>query len=273
MSPLLHRWSLLLFLVPGCGSDPASDDPAPGDPQPSLDPPGVAASDDGLSDEFDDPATLSRWRRWHEVLGVDPRHELLDIGQTNPDQLTVRPRTSGWFGGFEGPLLYKMIRGDFMVETSVAATKIGDPSVPPDEQFNSAGLLVRDPVHGEGRANWVMYNVGRQLGERVASEGKTTVNSESTLELADGANRGRLRICRLGSSFILARQLEGESQFIVTQRYERGDLPAEVQVGMIVNGWNSSGQQPDLSRTPDLEATFDYVRFSVPTGEGDCTAG
>lgn len=268
MASSLARWSLLSILLSGCGADSPS-----GEAQPSLDPAGVPATDAGLSDEFDDPATLPRWRRWHEVVGVDARHELLDIDQTNPGMLTLRPRAGGWFGGFEGPLLYKMLRGDFLVETSVQAAKVGDPGAPPDEAFNSAGLMVRDPAHGEGQANWIMYNVGRQQDDRVATEGKTTVDSQSTLELVDGANGGRLRICRLGSSFILARQLEGESQFTVTQRYDRSDLPGDVQVGMIANGWNSSEPQPDLSRTPDLEGTFDYVRFSVPSGEDACTAG
>lgn len=257
-------WPLALALVLSACSDD-------GDTQASLDPPGVVASD-ALSDELDDPATLSRWRLWHQVQGEDPRHTLLDVAQTNPGMLTLRPRAGGWYGAYQGPLLYKMVRGDFRVETSVSAAKIGDPQAPPDEQFNSAGLIARDPEYGPGHDDWVMVNTGRQLGTLVGSEGKTTVGSQSTLELSEGPPRGQLRICRVGSGIVLARRLEGETAWRVMNRYDRPDLPEDLQVGMVATGWNTAEQDPDLGRTPDLEATFDYVRYALPSSEADCVA-
>ncbi len=250
------------LLLTACGSS---------DPQPSLDPEGTPASN-GLSDELDDPATLSRWRQWDQVQGEDPSYEHLDLAQSNPGRLTLRPKAGGWYGSYQGPFIYKMVRGDFRVETWVSAAKLGNPEAPPDEQFNSAGLMVRDPETGPGFDDWVMVNTGRQLGTLVGSEGKTTVGSQSTLELVEGSFRGRLRICRTGPTVVLARMLEGETQWRVLNRYDRPDLPADVQVGMVATGWNTSEQQPDLGRTPDLEATFDYVRFSGAAGESDCVA-
>lgn len=262
-SPWALAASLLLpvLLAAGCGQGD--------DPMPSLDPAGVPASAE-LSDELDDPASLSRWRVWHEVQGEDPRHDLLDIAQTNPGMLTVRPKAGGWYGRHQGPLVYTMVRGDFRVETWVSAAKLGRPDAPPDEQFNSAGLIARDPEHGPGHDDWVMVNVGRQRGELVGSEGKTTVGSQSTLELVEGPHRGRLRICRVGGVIVLARMLEGETAWRVLNRYERGDLPEDLQVGMVATAWNGAEEEPDLSRTPDVEGTFDYVRFMVPGGEADC---
>jgi hypothetical protein len=253
-------WALLLLLS-ACPGD---------DPEPSLDPEGIPASTD-LSDEFDDPATLSRWRQWDEVEG-ETRTEHLDLAETHPGMLTLRPRAGGWYGSHSGPLIYKMVSGDFRVETWVSAHQLGDPEAPPNEQFNSAGLLARDPEHGPGHDDWVMVNTGRQLGALVGSEGKTTVGSQSTLELVEGPFRGRLRMCRVGGVIVLARMLEGETAWRMLNRYERGDLPQSVQVGMVATGWNTGEPEPDLSRTPDLEATFDYVRFAVPSGETDCTA-
>lgn len=268
--PAVLSWASLPFaaalLLPiACGSE--DDEPL----QPDLDPAGAPASG-SLSDEFDDPSTLARWRQWHQVQGEDPRHELLDLAERNPGMLTIRPRAGGWYGHHQGPLLYTMVSGDFRVETWVSAAKVGDPQAPPDEQFNSAGLMARDPEHGPGHDDWVMMNTGRQLGTLVGSEGKTTVGSQSTLELVDGPFRGRLRICRVGSAFVLVRLLEGETEWRVMNRYDRPDLPTDLQVGLVVNGWNSSGEEPDLGRTPDLEATFDYVRFALPQSEADCVA-
>ncbi len=235
-------------------------------------PAGAAGSDPGLSDEFNDASTMSQWRRWDQVAGREALHDVLDISTTNDGMLTLQPRTSGWYDHFEGPLLYKMVQGDFLAETFVAATSRTTPGAIPSEQFNSAGMLVRDPTHGRGHDNWVMVNTGRQRGDLIASEGKTTVDSRSDLQLFDGANRGRLRLCRVGTAVVVARQLEGETEFTVTNRFDRPDLPAQVQVGLVANGWNTSDPEPDLSRTPDLEATFDYIRFSVPASETDCIA-
>jgi hypothetical protein len=272
-----ERWASTAFLpallgtvlAAGCGD--SGDGGDGGDPEPNLDPPGDPVSD-ARSDEFDDPATLSRWRVWSQVQGEDPRHDLLDIAQTNPGHLTLRPKAGGWYGTYQGPLVYTMVRGDFRVETWVSAAKLGNPDAPPDQQFNSAGLLARDPEHGPGHDDWVMVNTGRQLGDLVGSEGKTTVGSQSTLELVEGPHRGRLRICRVGGAVVLARRLEGEAAWRLLNRYDRADLPEDLQVGMVATAWNTAEPEPNLAGTPDIEATFDYVRFSVPGGEGDCVA-
>lgn len=258
----LRSYALLLpVLLPACGQD--------GDAEPSLDPAGAPVSAD-LSDELDDPATLSRWRQWHEVQGGEPRHDLLDLAERTPGMLTLRPKAGGWYGRHAGPFLYKMVSGDFRVETWVSAAKLGNPDAPPDQQFNSAGLIARDPETGAGHDDWVMVNTGRQLGALVGSEGKTTVGSQSTLELVEGSFRGRLRLCRVGGVIVLARMLEGETAWRVIHRYERGDLPRDLQVGMVATAWNTAEQEPDLAGVPDVEATFDYVRFAGVEGEEDC---
>ena len=257
--------TLLLGLALGCSS---TDDTAPPSPEPA----GAPASQAGLSDEFDDASTLSNWRIWHKVKGVDATHDLLDISTSHDGMMTLRPKAGGWYADNESPFIYKMIRGDFMVEIQVNAAHRERADDPPDEQFNSAGMMARDPASVPGRANWVMFNTGRQLGEQVASEGKTTVNSESTLELIDGPHHGLLRMCRVGAALVLARQLDGETSFSVVHRFDRSDLPTDLQVGLVAGAWNTSAENPDTSRTPDLEATFDYIRFSAIATEADCTA-
>ena len=272
----MTRFNLALLaaaVVLGCTSGDQTDGVAGGDGLSTVDEPaGRAASEPGLSDEFDDAATLSQWRVWHEVKGVAATHSLLDIDSSNAGMMTLRPKSGGWFDDFEAPLIYKMVRGDFMVEIDVAATKIGSPDAPPDKQFNSAGLMARDPRFGSGRANWVMFNTGRQLGDQIASEGKTTVNSSSVLELIDGPHRGLLRMCRVGNVIVLARQLEGEPSFSVVNRFDRVELPQDLQVGLVAGGWNTSAEAPDTSQDPDLEARFDYIRFSAIGAEADCVA-
>jgi hypothetical protein len=120
ISSVRLSWVLLLILT-GCQGD---------GPEESLDPEGVEASDE-LSDELDDPGTLSRWRQWDEVEGGE-RTEHVDVAESNPGMLTLRPKAGGWYGSYQGPLIYKMVRGDFRVETWVSAAKVGNGEVPPE---------------------------------------------------------------------------------------------------------------------------------------------
>lgn len=226
-----------------------------------------------FSDEFDDPATLADWTRRHEAEGGPAQYTTLDISETNEGQLTIIPTAGGWFNEFDGPFLYKMVEGDFILETQVVAESRQSPGEPPMNLYNSAGLMVRDPEHGPGSENWVIHNVGRQSLEMgVATEGKTTTNSTSILELVPGTNSGRLRICRIGADVILARMLADENTFTETHRYVRGDMNGELQVGLMVNGWNSNGSMPDTDIEPDVIGRFDYVRLSQPQSEADCFA-
>lgn len=240
------------------GSGSAGLDPADADPE--------------FSDEFDDASTLSSWMRGHEVEGRDAQYSVLDVDDSSPGALTIVPTREGWFGDFDGPLLFKMIEGDFVVETLVRAGNTADENSAPTRFFNSAGLLVRDPMHAPGQEDWIMHNVGFQA-TFVGSEGKTTVGSQSMLTLVPGERQGRIRMCRFGDRFVLVRLLDGDTGgFMQTHEFMRPDLPDSLQVGLVANGWNSEGIEPDTTITPDLRASFDYIRLWRPTSPADCVA-
>jgi hypothetical protein len=224
-----------------------------------------------LSDEFDEPDALAQWRLRDVVEGTPAQYTTLDVDETTAGHLTIVPTASGWFADFDGPFMFKLVEGDFIVETHAAATSLSNPPGPPMEFFNSAGLLVRDPDHGENQEDWVAHNTGYQ-NQQVGTEGKSTVGSHSELTIQPGIHHGRLRICRIGDEVILTRELDDEDGFRETHRFSRPDLPSEVQVGLMSNGWNSLGVAPDTAREPDVMATFDYVRFWRPAGEADCLA-
>src|SRR5690606_5528797 len=97
-----------------------------------------------LSDEFDDPNTRACWFVLHEVEGAAPTFDHLDIAETVPGAMTMLPRAGGWFHHFHGPLLYKEVAGDFMLEVEASATSIVNPGGVPTRPFNSTGLLLRD---------------------------------------------------------------------------------------------------------------------------------
>lgn len=266
----------LTSIAVGCGDPDAVDDGvvvgepfedeggdvgSTGDEPDATDDPLVA-----LSDEFDDPETLANWQLASEADGTPLAHQYLEIASGT---LGLEPTSTAWYGDYRGPLLFKLVEGDFVVEIDVSAVSPSDLSTPPSLPFNAAGLLVHNPGSGPGHENWLAYNVGRQLSS-IAVEGKNTVESESVLTLVDDLHYGRLRVCRVGNVFILAKQFDGDDAWVEQHVFVRNDFAPEVRVGLIANGWNSVVEQPDPSIASDVRGVFEYVHFWTPESEADC---
>ncbi|MEL6988548.1 MAG: hypothetical protein AAGK97_12050, partial [Bacteroidota bacterium] len=118
-------------------------------------------------------------------------------------------------------------------------------------------------------------------------ETKTTVNSNSTLVVNSvNSNDVIIRIARINGYIIML--VDDGAGFYVHRRFERNDMPEEIQVGCIAyTDWekvqtyspifhNSNvlnndlnpdpSNQPSQLFNPDMVAQFDYVRFSdVPS--------
>jgi regulation of enolase protein 1 (concanavalin A-like superfamily) len=214
----------------------------------------------GLSDDFSNSATLSTWKILSQVEGTPQPYNRLDIGKTRPGYLTVVPNVSVWYMNETGTMLFKTVRGDFMVTASVDTHTVGDPATPPRNPYNSAGLVARDPGSHSGSQNWIVCNVGMQ-DSSTGSEVKTTRNSVSQLHLEGGAEDGQVRMARRGDTFTMLRKLRGESTWRVIGTYRRPEMPAALQVGIMCNGY----------QTADLAAHFDFVRFATPRSAGDLT--
>lgn len=220
---------------------------------------------EGLSDEFDSAASRADWNFLNETTLAST----VDFDTSNPGTLTVVPRQGGWFEDDQGPFVYKMVTGDFVVQTHVNARNTSNRNAAPTQGFNSAGLMARDPASVQGGENWVMYNLGYQESG-VAAEGKSTRDSVSWLFFEPAPHVGTLVLCRLGGTFHMWLKLDGETSWTETHRFTLGDsnrpaptMPDTLQVGVIANGFNGP---------PDITAEFDYVRFAVPNSLADCTA-
>jgi hypothetical protein len=220
----------------------------------------VSAED--LSDTFDDPKTLKNWK----ILEVQGRkmdlYEKIDIGQSRKGWLTIVPRRSrGWYQETMGPMVYKEVEGDFLIETRVMTRSRSAKDQAPQATYNSGGLIVRNPASGPRQQNWVVVNVGKQ-DPNTGTEVKTTVNSASQLELQEGTHSGDLRLARIGTTIYCLSKLEGKTEWTLIKEFNRRDLPKRVQVGLMANAWGDAG---------DAIAEYDYVRFSVPKQQSDLT--
>jgi hypothetical protein len=207
----------------------------------------AAASDDFAGSRLD-PA-------W-QLFNRDMVHVSLSGGALH----LVPPRMCVWFHGDRGPLLYKIVRGDFVVTAAVRARRASDPEKPVGKLFQFGGLMAR---HGGASAENYVFNVVGERGGFLSVETKSTANGHSSVEGPEWpSGDAELRICRVGARFRLFKRALGARAWIEAITYDRPDLPPELQVGPFAYAYTEK---------PDLRASFDWVRFTKAATEADCT--
>lgn len=234
-----------------------------------------------LSDEFVSASSLDAWLVETVVDGWPEQAALLQIDEA-AGALTLEPETSGWFEDYRGVLRYKLVSGDFRVETRLRATGLA--AAVPSRAFSLAGIMARVPRHESepadwqpGQENWLFITAGTADAPGAPQfETKNTVDSTSALITHPGQQGWlELRIQRRGPRFDLSRRLPGED-WNTLRTLVRDDFPETIQVGLLAyTDWPTVSTFADaesfneaLVPSPpgqrDLRAEFDYVRFSDP---------
>jgi hypothetical protein len=241
--PFLLRWVGLL-----AGSQLAVDPPgalAPGDP---------AESASGPSLYFDDPfdgAGLDAGWRIHNP-------GLLQLAVAN-GELLLRPTAGGpsatWFAAGEGPMVYRLVSGDFTATAAVRSNRITNPNLPPPANFDMGGLCARDPRSDVGPHDWLHVAVGGGVPQNpIVVEDKTTDDSVSDLRLHSiAAPRGQVRIARRGAMIHLLYREGSGAPWTLLRSHSRPDLGPALQVGPHVFSWS-----PNV----DVQAHFDWITIT-----------
>jgi hypothetical protein len=199
-------------------------------------------------------------------------------------------RTPVWYSDTSGAMLYTYISGDFLVETKVTSNLRSDMTQQSDSRYTSAGLIVRDPASSSGKMRWMVFNIGYQDGyfgteikttrdstggfSLEAFTGNTSLSTWFSNKLEGPSNEAHLRICRIGAELRFYLLQTGQTTWYEEElttktqragseapvpglgdsgpmRFQRADLPAMLQVGLISNDINTAGTS---------ESRFDYFR-------------
>lgn len=234
----------------------------------------------GLSDDFDDASTLKQWSRIYQTEQSNADQlEKFDIAKTKPGWMVMVPYSSTWYMDYRGVLVYKEVKGDFVVTSNIRVARRGGDGAP-RSNYSLAGLMIRTPrdvtpqTWKPGGENYIFLSLG--AANRPGSfqfEVKTTVNSRSTLAVTDaGTPTAMVQIARIGNDFILLKKTP-DGNWNIHQRYRRTDMPQQLQVGLTVytDYSTASRLKPPQQNTqvirngrPDLVAGFDYVHFQRP---------
>ncbi len=222
---------------------------------------------EALSDEFDDPASITDWQRVNETEGWNADQlQAWDVDQTQPGRMVMQPHTVVWYENYRGPMVYKEVSGDFVFTSQVNIgdrDDIGDSDaddIPDDAAYSLGGIMIRTPRditdpaadwqpgsqlddgtnNGE---NYVFLSMGHATDGQFSFEVKSTRNSNSQLALTplgQEANTATLRIARIGNSVITMYQLPGQD-WQVLQRFSRPDMPETMQLGLVTySDWNKA---------------------------------
>ena len=276
----------LVLVLAACGGGGADSQEMPpdtpadanGDDQDGSGDTGPADGIAALSDEFDDPASLSDWQRVFQVeqWGFD-QLESIDVGASEPGALTMMPFSSSWYENWRGVLVFKEVSGDFVATTHVRVSNRADTG-PPGTQYSLAGIMTRVPrtvtpaTWTPGGENYVFLSAGAaDTPDAWQTEVKTTADSTSTLEIESGGPEVTLRTARIGPHVIVLLRWPGQ-EWQVHRRYRRDDFPATLQVGFTTyTDWPTcqaagvvTHNTTLLAGTPDLIARFSYMRFAEP---------
>ncbi len=165
----------------------------------------------------------------------------------------------GWYNAGRGMFISQEVAGDFIATARLSVRGLRDPSGPPRESFNSAGLIARNPRSGPTDEMWIMISLGQQA-TFVGTKTEPTWQSQSQPEFQrTTATSGQLRLARIGDRFALLKRLDGEREWTLLQEHRFPETPAVLQVGPAVNAY----------RANDIRAAYDSVRFTVPTSASD----
>ncbi|MGB0929148.1 MAG: PKD domain-containing protein, partial [Chitinophagales bacterium] len=230
-----------------------------------------------FSDEFDDANSIENWTLHNSGLLSDNYYETLilndsliegtNVANAPLGQLTLIPGPGhcGWYANTMGPLIYKTIGGNFSVTTYVSVQNKNDLGNAPTSNYNSAGLLIRDP-DTEGSENYIMCNMGLQsYSNGVGTETKNTDDGVSTLYLNPDELEGWIRICRVGDIIRTFKQTAGDTDWVLLLEQERPDFPDSLQVGLMANNWDPQGTNP-----PHTRSQFDFMHYTDVFDLCDC---
>jgi hypothetical protein len=251
----------------GTGGDASGQDVPPGvdtgshgdggpgqDVGPSPDSGGLAS----LSDEFNGSSLDPSWNVFNGSGVTISVHD---------GALYLQPtRALLWYNASEGMQISKMVTGDFKATAVVHARKASDPTMPPDFGEQLGGVMARDPTAPP--ENYVFVVVGRNPTQ-VIVETKSTVNSNSMYQGPAWPNGdAELRLCRVGSTFMLYMRAIGDTTWQSAMTFTRPDLPGTLAVGPNAFAYNLNVSG---GGTPDLIVSFDRFAFASVSGMADCT--
>jgi hypothetical protein len=162
-----------------------------------------------------------------------------------------------WEDAETGGMLYKMIERNFDIELKLSISKRTDKSQTPDNGFQQAGIIIRNPE--TGIENNLVFSMGTGGNEKPKYFLKSTTqgNTRTMVEKADQFS-GWLKIERRGKHISAFRKSNAGSSWVKVNEYDQDWLKGNLQAGFSVMA-RFAGDGP--KQHPDIRAAFSEIHF------------
>ncbi len=203
-----------------------------------------------FDDSFDGTDLDSQWRVHNGHLGQ------FDV---SGGELHITPTASGlpniWFHDREGPMIGRLISGDFTMISHVRATRNSNFNLPPSLSYKFGGIIIREPNTLSGGRNAMHAVLGAGVpGTPIAAEDKSTTLSVSNFVLHPIPSAdGELRLTRSGDLISAYYRQSNTDPWQFLRAHNHPELPHTVEVGLMAYAF---------SGPPDIRVSFDWVQFS-----------
>ncbi len=210
---------------------------------------------------------LSYYDESFDADAIDDEWQILNgssfTHQLESAELQLTATTAGasgsWGNDVEGGMLYRELRGDFMVTTPVRAFDPSSPDDPPQPDLRLGGLIIRDPASTAGNRNWIGIGIGGgSAATPLAITALDTFGSVTTLVEHDQALEidppgAELRLIRDGDQIYCQYRNNPVLPFSTLHTATNVFLPPVLQVGMFVSA---------ASAPPGVTTAHVEIRFS-----------
>ncbi|QQS34944.1 MAG: hypothetical protein IPM56_11810 [Ignavibacteriales bacterium] len=202
-----------------------------------------------LNDDFNSDSLSTEWTKFND--------DMLDMNQAGGKLILTPNIESVWWMKDQGPMFYKNVEGDFSFSTKVETRKASDTTSYPDKLWQFGGIILRAPSSDEESKgeNYVFIVVGYR-GSKLQVEVKSTKDDKSDVIGIDWpTGDAEVRISRKDNLFYMMARKNSAEEWQVMETYERPDLPAKLQAGIIVYSFSYN------KGVGDLTARFDEIKF------------
>jgi len=209
-----------------------------------------------LSDEFNTSVLDASWNLFQTQYYQTPVPINNGFMEMSLDDAECN-LTCVWWVDMNAGLIYKEVTGDFDVITAAYTKQKTNPTQDIDRWTQLAGLMARDPASTTSRNENYVFNVAGMRFDNPSVELKSTTDNTSSIRAYTDNMSGtaaELRMVREGTIFSLYSRQIGSSNWIFRDSFNRPDLPATLQVGLIAYVYEAY--------PGNLLAQFDYIRFS-----------
>ena len=168
----------------------------------------------------------------------------------------VALKKCNWEDNETGGMIYKQVNGNFDFELKLSIRKRSDKSQDPDNGFQQAGIIVRNP---EGKENNLIFSLGTggNGNPKYFLKRTTDGNTKSLVAKTDGLT-GSLKIERRGTHISAFRKSADGDNWSKLDEYELDWLKGDLQAGFSIMA-RFAGDGP--KQHPDMRAAFSEIHF------------